>query len=267
MKRALFLFVLQTIGPVSFAAAQSFVIFPKDPLISVFPADPSAHRMKIGNIPGKKDMRASLGGVIPLATISNRRWQLSSAASVQFGIHPSGQAEIVSMEYYVDYAVLDYAISNQYFLRALVGHTSHHLSDTEFEKRQLSQSLNYSRDYVAAYAIYTRPSGQLFYAGANFGYVFHLEGKEKKRWQWHFGGETVLFQWSKMEWYTSFDSRWYQEAGFQFANHYQFGTKHRWAHGRTIRAAYQFRHGLDERGQFFPGHYREHLILVMVDLS
>jgi hypothetical protein len=250
------------------AISQSFAsvkFFPRNSLIPVFPADPSAHKMKIGNIPGKKDMRASLGGLIPVAETMNGKAQLSSAASVQFGIHPAGQAEIISMEYYVEYFIIDAEVKGNWNIRTLMGHTSHHLSDTEYEKSRLSGPFNYSRDYAAAYAVYLKDD-KLFYAGANFGYVFHLEGKEKKRWQFQLGGEKILYRWYKLHAYTALDSRWFQEAGFQFANHYQIGLLFSEITPRKLRVAYQFRHGLDERGQFFPEHYREHLILFMIDL-
>lgn len=158
---------------------RDLVFFPASTKIPVFPADPMAHRMKIGNIPGSKDMRASLGGIIPVVETQDRKLRLSTAASVQFGIHPSGQAEIVSLEFYLDYIILDYALAQFVYLRTLLGHTSHHLSDTEFEKRQLGQTVNYSRDYTAIYGIYSNDR-TLLYGGANFGYVFHLEGKESK---------------------------------------------------------------------------------------
>lgn len=241
----------------------NFVFFPASTKMPVFAADPMAHRMKIGNIPGSKDMRASLGGIIPVA--ETRKLQLSTAASVQFGIHPSGQAEIVSMEFYLDYVILDYALAQHVYLRSLLGHTSHHLSDTEFEKRELTDAVNYSRDYTALYGVYSNDR-TLLYGGANFGYVFHLEGKESKRWQLHFGGEQILIKWKSIHPYMAADSRWFQEAGFQFANTYQFGIRLAADGIRTFRTGYQFRHGIDERGQFFPKHSKQHLMFILVDL-
>jgi hypothetical protein len=239
--------------------------FPVTASIPAFSADPTAHRMKIGNIPGSKDMRASLGGVIPVVETRDRKLQVSTAASVQFGIHPSGQAEIVSMEFYLDYVILDYALAQHVYLRSLLGHTSHHLSDTEFEKRELTDAVNYSRDYTALYGVYSNDR-TLLYGGANFGYVFHLEGKESKRWQLHFGGEQILTKWKSIHPYIAADSRWFQEASFQFANTYQCGIHVPGNGTRSFRATYQFRHGLDERGQFFPHHYSEHIVLFVIDL-
>ena len=253
------------VGDLCSQAIKDPVFFPKHSNIPVFSADPAAHRMKIGNIPGTKDMRASLGGIIPLVETRGHKIQLSSGASVQFGIHPAGQAEIVSMEFYLDYIIIDYALAQDIYLRTLLGHTSHHLSDTEFEDRLLVHAVNYSRDYAAFYGIYSTDQ-TLLYGGANFGHVFHLEGKETKRWQFHFGGEHQWIKWKNCHVYTAADSRWFQEAGFQFANTYQCGIRVPGNGIRAFRTAYQFRHGLDERGQFFPHHYSEHTIMLMVDL-
>lgn len=252
-------------GKLNSQSLRDLVFFPASTKIPVFPADPTAHRMKIGNIPGSKDMRASLGGIIPVVETQDRKLRLSTAASVQFGIHPSGQAEIVSLEFYLDYIIVDYALAQYVYLRTLLGHTSHHLSDTEFEKRQLVHTINYSRDYTAIYGIYSTDR-TLMYAGANFGYVFHLEGKETKPWQFHFGGEHTLIKWKSYRVYAATDSRWFQEAGFQFANTYQFGIRVPGNGIRSFGTAYQFRHGLDERGQFFPHHHSEQLVLFFVDL-
>lgn len=239
---------------------------PKETFFQVFPADEIAHRMKIGNIVGKKDMLASLGGVISVAQTADKKLLLSSAASVQFGVHPAGQAQIVSMEFYVDYLILEADLPRDFYFRTLLGHTSHHLSDTEYEKLKLTQSVNYSRDYAAAYAIYSNAEKKLFYAGSNFGYVFHLVGKEKKRWQFHFGGEQVIKRWSNVQAYLAADSKWFQEAGFQFANIYQAGLKFPNGGLQAVRAAYQFRHGLDMRGQFYPRHRSEHAVVLMIDM-
>lgn len=244
---------------------RGLVFFPAPTKIPVFSADPTVHRMKIGNIPGSKDMRASLGGIIPVVETQDSKLRLSTAASVQFGIHPSGQAEIVSLEFYLDYIILDYSLAQYVYLRTLLGHTSHHLSDTEFEKRQLSQTVNYSRDYTAIYGIYSHDR-TLLYGGTNFGYVFHLEGKESKRWQFHFGVEQLLLKWNVFHFYSAADSRWFQEAGFHFANTYQFGIRLPADGIRMFRTGYQFRHGIDERGQFFPNHSKQHLMFILVDL-
>ena len=244
-------------------------LFPQYKLVPTFPADPTSHKMKAENIMGKKDIRAALGGYLPVLGVQllGRNLELSTGASVFFDVHPNGSAQIVSSEFYIDFMVVDFHFLPEWSARALAGHTSHHLSDNTYEKLGLQESVNYSRDYVGAFLIHSVKDYSLVYAGINYGYIFHFSGDDHKPWRFQLGGERTLFHVvPKLSAYIAVDFKLYQEYGYEFANAYQLGTKIPSGSLRLFRLAYQFRHGVDERGQFFPKHRTLHTIGIIVEL-
>jgi len=257
-----------TNGVVLGQVVQSLSFFPSTKWVTAFAADPTAHRIKSENIIGSKDTRNSLGATIPVcqASILGKTAQLSAAGSVHFDVHPSGSAQVVSTEFYVDFGVVDIMVDSNMYIRTLAGHTSHHLSDNWYEKLQLTESVNYSRDYVGLSVIYSSHKF-MAYAGANFGYIFHLDGHDGQRWHFQAGGEIELLRLNPIaRAYCAVDFKCYQEAGFEFGNVYQVGVKIPMQFTHMVRIAYQFRHGIDERGQFFPKHRQIHTIGIIVEL-
>lgn len=64
-------------------------------------------------------MRVSMGTFFPLAeiTLFGFATQGGIGASVHFEVRPTGQAHIVSDDYFVDYLILDVPIAQKYFVR------------------------------------------------------------------------------------------------------------------------------------------------------
>lgn len=244
-------------------AQQHFELLPESKLISELPADPVSHRFKLENILITKNLRSSLGVTIPV--VGNKNLQLVTGASVQFEVHPNGQAQIVSTEFYVDYFLIDVRWSNFLRTRLGIGHTSHHLSDNWYEKLQRTESVNYSRDYVKGLAVLA-DERWFVYGGFNYGFVFHLENGHSKRWHWQCGGEWMPTTVSEsIEIYAAVDVQCFQETDFETMNNYQAGLKFSKAF-RNVRTFYNFRHGIDERGQFFPRHRALHSVGVSVEI-
>ncbi|MEW5797698.1 MAG: DUF1207 domain-containing protein [Bacteroidota bacterium] len=232
-------------------------LFPDTQFVPTFPSDGDAHRMKIETVEFTQTMKVSMGTVFPFAEISlfGITTQAGAGASVHFEVRPMGQAHIVSDEYYIDYLILDFPIAQNFFVRFAGGHTSHHLSDNWYERLQLSSAFHYARDYVKLFGVYSNDGNLLLYAGANYGYIVTIKQRIAKPWNFQAGGEAVLMKvLDFLSLFYAFDGKIKQEAGFAATVTHQLGAKFTAPSARNLRIAFQYRHGLDERGQFFPQH-------------
>jgi hypothetical protein len=248
------------------SAEQPFIsglaVLPDRKFVETFSADYYAHQVKIENILVTKNFISSLGGVFPMVNLAifGMPAQASVASSVHFEVRPMGQAHVVSTDFYVDYLILDMNLRDDYYIRFVTGHTSHHLSDNWYERLQLTQALHYSRDYVELSLIYAVPETFSLFAGANYGYIFHLPGKENMKWMFHAGGEKVIVSiFETMMLYTGVDIKLREEANYASSQAFQFGVRIPMPH-HPLKIAYQFRNGLDERGQFFGEHISRHTV-------
>lgn len=232
-------------------------LFPDTQFVPTFTADGTAHQMRIETIEFTRNMRASMGTMFPLVDIDlfDVTVQAGVGASVHFEVRPMGQAHIVSDEYFVDYLILDVPVAKNYFMRFAGGHTSHHLSDNWYERLHLSEAFHYSRDYVKLFGVYSNRHGFLLYAGVNYGYIVTIKQRIAKPWNFQAGAEAELTEiFDVLRLFYAFDGKMKQEAGFAATLSHQLGTKFIFSSARNLRIAFQYRHGLDERGQFFPHH-------------
>jgi hypothetical protein len=247
--------------PVQFLPASKFV--------QVFSADEHAHQMKVQNLLFTKNLICSLGGVFPVADISlfDVKTQISFGATAHLQLQPRGQSNLVNTDFYVDYFIADLHLSKGYFLRLLAGHTSHHLSDQWYDALQMPKAFHYSRDYVELDGIYNLPNNISFLIGGNYGYHFHLLGMEQKRWMFHCGGEKEIIHISEsVRCFIAADIKVKQEANFASSNAYQIGIKMPMGTSRLLRFAYEFRHGIDESGQFFLQRVSRHSIGLYIEV-
>jgi hypothetical protein len=232
-------------------------LFPDTIFIRSFPADAHAHRMSVENLILSKNLRASMGSTIPVVSFKRNgiNAQASFGASVHFELRPIGQAQISSNDYYVDFLILDVAAGDDQFIRFVTGHTSHHLSDNWYERLQLNGSVRYSRDYLKLFYIYSSASGSMLYLGADYAYIFTVGQKISKPWTLQGGGEAMVKEFSPNIYLSiAADVKVRQEAGFAATNTLQIGVTMPMRIYQRVRLAYQYRFGLDERGQFFPQH-------------
>lgn len=251
-----FLFVSVYAQERSIAQSDPFQLFPDTSFISPFTADAHAHRTEVENILFSKDIRASMGTMIPVANIIlfNTEMQASLGASVHFELHPVGQAQIVSNDYYIDFLTLDIPLRHHLFARWVIGHTSHHFSDNWYERLKLSSSVRYSRDYVKVFAVYESDRNSQFYLGADYAYTFTISRRIERPWIFQTGGIVPLMEFGITVLYAAADSKLHQEAGFSATNTIQAGFMFPMQPGKVLRICIQHRSGLDERGQFFPQH-------------
>jgi hypothetical protein len=234
----------------------SINMFPDSSFISPFTADAHAHRTEVENILFSKDIRASMGTMIPVANILlfNTEMQASLGASVHFELHPVGQAQIVSNDYYIDFLTLDIPLQHHLFARWVIGHTSHHFSDNWYERLKLSSSMRYSRDYVKVFAVYESDRNIQFYLGADYAYTFTIGRRIERPWIFQVGGIIPVAEFGRNVLFAAGDSKLHQETSFAATNTAQIGMMFPMQPGKVLRISVQYRSGLDERGQFFPQH-------------
>ncbi len=232
--------------------------FPETKYVSPFAADGHAHRVNVENILFKKNVRATMGGNFPILNIDlfGTTTQASISGSIHFELNPYGQAHVISNDYYVDFVTLNVPLTEGYFLQAIAGHTSHHLSDNWYERLKLTSAIRYSRDYIKLFFIRETGMNDQFYIGADYAYIFTVNGlRINKRWTFQTGGKISLAElYTNIIFYAAADCKVRQEAEFTATNTIQLGIATPMQHGKMLRVSYQFRTGLDERGQFFPQH-------------
>ncbi|NUN68382.1 MAG: DUF1207 domain-containing protein [Bacteroidetes bacterium] len=258
LRSILLLILVHTITPAqSFRPFDWLQVFPESSYISPFAAETHAHRLRAENIALTKNVRASMGGIIPVFGVSlfGTEMQASLGASVHFELRPNGQAHVVSNDYYVDYLLLDIRLAQDWYTRFVTGHTSHHLSDNTYERLQLTQAFTYSRDYVKLFAVYERGKNEQFYLGADYAYIMTIGYRLSKPWILQTGGKVPLGSvFGFLSLFGAADVVLRQDAGFAATNTLQFGCTLPMQQGRLLRFALQYRKGLDERGQFLPQH-------------
>lgn len=231
-------------------------MFPDSTFVSPFTADAHAHRTEVENILFSKDIRASMGVMMPIAdlVLFDTEMQASLGASVHFELHPVGQAQIVSNDYYVDFLTLDIPVDRHLFARWVIGHTSHHFSDNWYERLNLKTSVRYSRDYLKLFAVYESDRNSQFYLGADYAYTVTISRRIERPWIFQTGGIVPIAFLKSCVLYGAADSKVHQEADFSATNTLQFGVMFPMQPGKVLRIALQYRSGLDERGQFYPHH-------------
>jgi len=269
--RRLFFMLLFCIGnsTAQLKILERIQLFPDTQYVPSFSADGTAHLMSIETIELTRRFKASMGTVFPFAQLNifGVMMQYSAGGSVHFEVSPAGQAHIVSDEYYIDYLIIDIPLVQKYFVRFAGGHTSHHLSDNWYERLHLSTAFHYARDYAKLFFIYHDAQGLLLYAGMNYGYIVTIKQRIAKPWHVQAGGEIAVAQlWDAIQLYYAADVKVRQEADFSTTMSHQLGVRFTSVNSRNLRAAFQFRYGLDERGQFFPQHRRLMTVGLYFDL-
>lgn len=230
--------------------------FPETTLVRTFTAAPHTNRMSALNLLGSKDLLTSIGGQFPIVgwEAGGIPFQAALAASVHFELHPQGQAQVVSDEYYIDFVTLDASLSEQWKMRWVAGHTSHHLSDNWFERLGYTQAVRYSRDYVKAFIIW-QPERMQWYAGADYAHHFTIGTPNAHRWNVQTGFSADIYALATdAVWYVAGDLLLRQEARSAATNTLQTGLRVPMRRNGILRFVLQYRTGVDDRGQFFPQH-------------
>ncbi len=266
----IFLLVFLITNIVSAQFIDRFHFFPETTYVSSFAADGHAHRVNVENILFTKNVRATMGGMFPIFDIDlfGAKTQASISGSIHFELNPNGQAHVISNDYYVDYVTLDIPIHDATFVQFIAGHTSHHLSDNWYERLKLTTAIRYSRDYIKLFFVRETGVNDQFYIGADYAYIFTVNGlRTNKRWTVQSGGKISIMElYPKIILYTAVDCKVRQEVEFAATNTFQIGVSTPMQNGKVLRVSYQFRTGMDERGQFYPQHRMLNTVGFAIDL-
>jgi len=229
-----------------------FTVFPQKRLVQEFVADGTAHRFSIGKALQENHIYGSIGGTLPLieSPLVGKRIQASFGVSVSTQLHPQQNIAVISTEFYIDYVLLDVVWTDNIFSRIGMGHTSHHLGDNAFDVLQITKPIDYSRDYVEAFAGYSDSSFRV-YTGANYGYGFVIDHPIGKRWMFEAGIEGSLVRLGEgLVGYGAMDVKLRQELQYGSTIRFQGGIQFQNGLERLFRLALTHQTGLEERGQF-----------------
>ncbi|MBI4417951.1 MAG: hypothetical protein HY563_04185 [Ignavibacteriales bacterium] len=152
--------------------AAPFTILPTQRLVKDFLADESAHQFAASRVFENGDASVGLGGVVPLVELSVLQYplQVSTGASVHARLDPDRSISVQSVEFTIDFFLIDIAWSRDLRTRTGLGHTSHHLGDG-LPDSVVAGVIDYSRDYVVFTIVRTLPEvGGQAYGGVNYAY-------------------------------------------------------------------------------------------------
>lgn len=250
---SILLVVLFVVFARSGACAQdSLAFFPDRRIVSDLPADGSAHRFAASRVFDDGEAEVKVGGVVPVleALLMNKLVQGSIGASIQARLDPGTSIAVRSVEFTVDFLLVDVQWSSGLMTRFGIGHASHHLGDEPPDSTGTS-AIDYSRDYVSAFILGAIPRlGGLVYAGANYAYGYVVRRPIQKPLVLQAGFLASLPLLDPLAVYCAGDIKVRQELSYGTTQRYEAG----WRYGkgpRSVRLGIWHTAGFDERGQLF----------------
>jgi hypothetical protein len=157
--------------------------------------------------------------------------------------------EVQTVCFFVDFPV-EIKFSEKFSIRTGYGHYSAHLADDGIEALKI-QPINYAKDYIPLFAAYNVSifNGWI-YGGLRFD--TYTIPEQNKHWNFQFGGEFGNFEISNnIKFYGAIDIKIKSEAGWATTQSYQIGCKLIEIKSHTVRIAYTYRTGIEDRGQFY----------------
>ena len=232
-----------------------FSWLPKQTLMPAFTANSTAHRISLTRVMKNNQYVGGMGGLFPVVSMNLGRhetqFNIGSTVYTQI-IRSRTHLEVVNIDFYVD-AVADVDLHEGRVLRFGIGHTSQHFVDDALEILGYQHSINYVRDYLEAFLSQKVDliRGYL-YGGFLYHYRFRIPQAGTYHWLFEIGGEGLDYPIvPNLYAYVAFDIKFREESNYATTQNYQVGIRLNGENSRTIRLAYAYRTGLDERGQFY----------------
>ncbi len=229
----------------------SFKIFPEKKIYQKYYADAISHQFSLLKDFGSNEWYGNIGPNQPLLNfnIKDNVYQLTVAATVfsTLKISPP-HIQVYTADYLVDF-FLDKDLGNNYLMRFNWGHMSAHFVDDGI--LQLKQtSINYVRDYIGLQAekLISIINGKIYGAVT---YNFHNEPRKNKHYRLQLGFDAGKNIADNILIYLAFDFKLKAEVDNGTTKAIQIGLKYPKNGNSTIRLAYTFRSGYDERGQLY----------------
>jgi hypothetical protein len=269
IKGMLLLLLLSTM----FCSAGDFdsliTFLPKQKYVSTFTANGNEHRISYNKLMNRNSLIGSMGGIFPAANIRYKELdaQVSIASSIYTFLNSAGiRFQVVNVDFFVDmYA--DIKLSSATTTRIGWGHTSQHLVDDAFESLGYTKSINYARDFYQLFFIHQIPFIKGFvYGGTYYNYSFLIEKRIDGEFLWEAGSEFLNCPlYGPIDFYSAIDFKLRSELAYGATQSYQIGIKVQNESLNTIRIAYTYRTGIEERGQFYNQRNQYHTVGMFFD--
>jgi hypothetical protein len=283
LKNSLFILLFFSLTPQIFLNANTAFAFNKDSisfkLISaqrIFPvlsSNATEHRISAGKILGGKELIGSMGGVFPVINLSHKEkiFQFSIASTLYTHLNkPPVGLQVINADFFVD-LYFDLQLNRSMLFRIGPGHTSQHLTDDSFEILGYTQSRNYVRDYWQFFALYKFNKLRSFaYGGIFYHYNFIISDRPTPQIAgtciWQTGIQSDIYRFNDMiKIYAGGDVKFRGELDFNNSFNIQSGIAIHNKSDRTLRLAYNYRGGYEERGQFYDQKNTFHSISLYLD--
>ena len=246
-----FLFFLIIFFNCQIFSQSPFKIFPGEKLYKMYYADAITHQFSLLKDFGSNDWYGNIGSNQPLLNfdINNNTYQITIAATVfnTLKIKPP-HIQVFTADYLVD-LFLDTDLGHNYLMRFNWGHVSAHFVDDGI--LQLNQtSINYIRDYISLQAekIISIINGKIYIAAT---YNFHNEPRKSKHYRLQLGFDAGKNIADDIILYLAFDFKLKAEVNNGTTKALQIGLRFHNNSGSSIRLAYTYRSGYEERGQLY----------------
>jgi hypothetical protein len=224
-------------------------------MVPTYTADARSHRLMLQKTTKDLEFLGSMGGYFPMfnASVLGKTIQFSAGASTQLTLKRYvRRGEVLNVDFFADF-LADLQMSDNWYLRTGFGHTSQHIADDAIAIGIPVK--NYVKDYVQLQTIHKLfKQKMLLYGGLYYLHNFKI------------GENTIARDWSKKVMlqlgteldvyritpniitYVAADVKFRQEFGFATTHALQAGFKINPKQNKTIRLAYNYLGGYEERG-------------------
>ncbi|MBI5472674.1 MAG: DUF1207 domain-containing protein [Ignavibacteriae bacterium] len=225
--------------------------FPAKKIFPLFTADGLAHQLSLSRVTENREWIGAVGGSVPMLqlNLSNAAMQAGVAVTI-FNrlIKTPGHLTVYTIDYKVDFPI-DFRFGEWAF-RTGLGHISCHFADDALEMFD-KHSIQHVNDYFTiAAARDIEAIGGYVYAG--FNYSYGTQPIQYRPWLLQCGttfGNIPVHE--EVTLYGAIDIKVKQEVGWGSIQSYQLGCRVLPRSHASLRLAYTFRTGFDDRGQFY----------------
>jgi hypothetical protein len=259
MKTVISLFIILSAS----VLPQSLNLLPEKVLFEKYYADALSHQFSLLKHLQSNQWFGNVGASIPVFDINYKTHLLQiSAASTVYNtvIKTPGHIQVYTVDYLVDF-FFDYNLAHNLPVRFVFGHLSAHYSDDGIIELNY-YPISYVRDYVGLHLQYKMSNAKVY---AGMYHNFHIEPEVEKQNTYQVGGDKFISLNSFIDLYGALDFKLKSEADYTPTQSYQLGFRFSSDHRRSLRAAYTYRTGFEERGQLYNIRDKKHSLGVYLD--
>ncbi|OGU73504.1 MAG: hypothetical protein A2V93_06445 [Ignavibacteria bacterium RBG_16_34_14] len=243
-------------------------LFPEKKIYQHYLADVLSHQFSILKHFESNEWFGNIGAEKPLLNllIDDNLYQFTIAATVfntlKFANLAPPHVQVYTTDYLVD-LFIDKELGKDYLLRFNWGHLSAHYSDDGIFELN-SSPINYLRDYVSlgTEKLFTKLNGKIYLAVV---YNFNNQPRKDKHIHGQFGLDAGKMLGNFLLVYFAFDFKIKAEVNYGTTKNLQAGVKFFNEKESSVRLAYNYLSGYDERGQLYNQTDDKHLIGLYLD--